>query len=279
MIITLFLKVREICEKVFMNHGILLDIDPVALEIGRFQLRWYGLIFMLMFWAGFLFWRHYMLRAGYALETAVKFLPWFMGGLLVGARLGHVLFYEPARFFADPVQIVYFWKGGLASHGAVIGLLLGLFCYVRLQKMRYLDILDRSSPSFAIAAALVRLGNFFNSEIVGKETDLPWAVRFQRYDGGEIARHPTQIYEFLLGIGALVLLIIIDRKAAKEQRPVGLMAGMGAVVYFGGRFFIEFTKESQGIDDGWSLTMGQCLCIPFFLIGLAFLQYARKNRK
>ncbi len=260
-----------------MNHGILLDIDPVALEIGRFQLRWYGLMFMLMFWAGFFFWRHYLLRGGHTLETAVKILPWFMGGLLVGARLGHVLFYEPARFFADPVQILYFWKGGLASHGAVIGLLLGIFGYTRVQKMRYLDILDRFSPSFAIAAALVRLGNFFNSEIVGRETDLPWAVRFMRYDGGKIARHPTQIYEFLLGIGVLVLLIIIDRRAGKEQHPVGLIAGMGAVAYFGGRFFIEFAKEYQGVDTGWSLTMGQWLCIPFFLTGLAILQYSRRN--
>lgn len=283
-----------------MNEFFVFDMDPRLADLGFIQLRYYGSVFTLMFWIAFFVWRHYVVRAGHPTELAVKFLPWFLGGLLIGARLGHCLFYEPDYFLSHPVEMIYFWKGGLSSHGATVGLLAGLFGFCRTNGLGYIDVVDRFSPSAAIGAAMVRLGNFFNSEIVGRETDLPWAIKFVRHDcrplgmcdvfkqeGYETtsrfaelvertpARHPTQLYEFLLGVAVLVVLLIVDRRAGGEKRPTGLIMGMFTVVYFGGRFFVEFTKEYQGIDDGWSLTMGQWLCIPFFLVGLGLLQYAR----
>ena len=251
-----------------MNNGFISNINPIITTLGPIQLRYYGLIFMMMFWVSFFVWRHYMKRGGYSDELLSAYLPWFLVSLLLGARLGHCFFYEPTRFLADPVSILFFWKGGLASHGATIGLLIGLYLFTRVHHVSYIDIIDRFSPGAAIAAAAIRLGNFFNSEIVGKATDLPWAVRFMRYsDYGTIPRHPSQIYEFTLGIAVLTLLLFVDKKFKKEARPRGLITGVFAVAYFGGRFFVEFTKEYQGIDNGWPLTMGQILCIPFVLIG------------
>jgi phosphatidylglycerol---prolipoprotein diacylglyceryl transferase len=287
-----------------MNEHIVFDLDPQLVDLGFIQLRYYGTIFSLMFWIAFFVWRHYLLRSGRTTELAVRFLPWFLGGLLIGARLGHCLFYEPDFFLAHPTQMLYFWKGGLSSHGATVGLLAGLLAFGKIHKLGFLDTVDRFSPSAAVGAAMVRLGNFFNSEIVGRQTDLPWAIKFVRHDCKELglcgvfekaghestarfaelvertpARHPTQLYEFLLGVAVFVLLVVVDRRAGMEQRPTGLITGMFAVVYFGGRFFLEFTKDYQGIDDGWSLTMGQWLCIPFFLIGLGLLQYARNREQ
>jgi len=283
-----------------LSDHLIFDLDPTFADLGFIQLRYYGTIFTLMFWIAFFVWRHYIVRAGHSTDLAVKFLPWFLGGLLIGARLGHCLFYEPDYFLSHPREILFFWKGGLSSHGATVGLLAGIFGFSRLHRLPFIDLVDRFSPSAAVGAAMVRLGNFFNSEIVGRETDLPWAVRFVRHDcrsadlcrvfrvpdpqahpdWGRLveltpARHPTQLYEFLLGVAVLALLVLTDRRAGGERRPPGLIMGVFTVAYFGGRFFIEFTKDYQGVDDGWSLTMGQWMCIPFFLIGLGLLQYAR----
>jgi prolipoprotein diacylglyceryl transferase len=253
-----------------MENGIIFDIDPVMLQLGPIQLRYYGTIFTLMFWIGFFQWRHYMLRGGYTQEMAVRLLPWFLGGLILGARLGHCLFYQPDIYLADPKQILFFWKGGLSSHGATVGLLAALLLYARFNRLPYIDIVDRFTPATATAAAAVRLGNFFNSEIVGRETDLPWAIRFVRYeDGGAVARHPTQLYEFLLGLFVLAVLTFVDHKAGKEKRPVGLIMGTFGAVYFGIRFFVEFTKEYQtSLDDSLALTVGQYLSIPACGIGV-----------
>jgi phosphatidylglycerol:prolipoprotein diacylglycerol transferase len=258
-----------------LDNGIVFDLDPTLIRIGSFQIRYYGVIFAATFWAGFFLFRYYMMRAKFTSDQALWVLPWFIGGLIIGARLAHCLFYEPDRYLSDPFSMVYFWKGGLSSHGATVGILAGIFGYSRFVKTSYLDLVDRFSPCAAIGAACVRLGNFTNSEIVGKETTLPWAVRFVRYDHGVIARHPSQIYEFLLGAIVLVSLIIADRMAGKEDRPIGLITGLFAIIYFGGRFFVEFTKEYQGIDEGWSLTMGQWLCFPFIGIGIALVAYSK----
>ncbi|MCP4605046.1 MAG: prolipoprotein diacylglyceryl transferase [Proteobacteria bacterium] len=259
-----------------MDNGIVFDLDPVMLRFGSYQIRYYGAFFTVGLWAAFFCWGHYMKRAKFTSDQSFWILPWCLGGLIIGARLGHCFFYEPAKYLSDPIKIIYFWKGGLSSHGATIGILISLLGYSRSIKTSYLNVVDRFSLGTAIVAASVRIGNFANSEIVGRETDLPWAVRFVRYDQGTVARHPTQIYEFLLGIFVLVALLIADRLAGKESRPIGLITGLFALLYFGGRFFVEFLKEYQRIDEGWSLTMGQWLCMPFFAIGIGLIIYAKK---
>lgn len=257
------------------------DIDPVIVFLGPLQLRYYGLIFASMLYIGFIIWRKQMLRAGYSLELAERFLIWGVLAVLIGARLGHCLFYEPERYLSDPITILYFWKGGLASHGATVGLVVSMFLFCRKYKLRYLEVLDRMAMPSAVGAAAVRLGNFFNSEIVGRVTDVPWAVDFVRYDAmmGEPAtcRHPSQLYEFFMGLFVLLSLYLADRFAGKEKRPLGLLAAMFLILYFAGRFTVEYFKEFQTLEES-VLTMGQYLSIIPFTAGVILLGWVIAKR-
>jgi phosphatidylglycerol---prolipoprotein diacylglyceryl transferase len=257
------------------------DIDPVIVFLGPLQLRYYGLIFASMLYIGFIIWRKQMLRAGYSLELAERFLIWGVLAVLIGARLGHCLFYEPERYLSDPITILYFWKGGLASHGATVGLVVSMFLFCRKYKLRYLEVLDRMAMPSAVGAAAVRLGNFFNSEIVGRVTDVPWAVDFVRYDAmmGEPAtcRHPSQLYEFSMGLFVLLSLYLADRFAGKEKRPLGLLAAMFLILYFAGRFTVEYFKEFQTLEES-VLTMGQYLSIVPFTAGVILLGWVIAKR-
>jgi len=275
------------------NQGFIFDVDPVIFEAGPIELSWYGLFFGAMFWGGFALFYQYTRRGGYSIEFVKGYLPWLFVGLVGGARLGHVIFYEPHLFGDDPLRILQVWKGGLSSHGATAGVLGGLFLYCRYYKLRYVDLTDRTCMSAAVAAALVRLGNLMNSEIVGAPTDLPWGFKFVRFDckavdlcglfkrGDYLAdprwselvaatptRHPSQLYEFLIGVFVLVTMLLLDRRFGRERRPVGLLTGMFGITYFGLRFLVEFVKERQGLADEAVLTMGQYLSIPVVAIGV-----------
>lgn len=271
-----------------MDQGFIFNLDPTIVQLGPLQLRYYGIIFASMLYIGFLIWRHQMLRGGHSLEVAEKFLIWGVIAVLVGSRLGHCFFYEPERFLSDPITILYFWKGGLASHGATIGLVVTLILFARKYHLSIMETLDRFSMSAAVGAAAVRLGNFFNSEIVGRPTDVPWAVRFPRHDchsaqlcEAAIPRHPSQLYEFFFGLFVLLSLYLADRFTGREKRPRGLLAGMFLTLYFAGRFMIEFVKEYQ-VDDLIAsrsfLTMGQYLSIIPFACGLVVIGWSLKNR-
>jgi len=264
-----------------VEQGFIFDLDPVLLHLGPLQLRYYGIIFASMLYIGFLIWRHQMLRAGYRLELAEKFLIWGVIAVLVGSRLGHCLFYEWDRYSQDPISMLYFWHGGLSSHGATIGLVLAMLLFSIKYKLRYLEVLDRMSMPSAVGAAAVRLGNFFNSEIVGRETDVPWAVQFPRYDRMDgldpVWRHPSQLYEFFMGLAILGILYLVDRKAGREKRPLGLLAALFLVLYFCARFLVEFVKEYQNQEPG-GLTIGQYLSIIPFAAGLLLLAWVLKAR-
>ncbi len=264
-----------------MEHAFVWDIDPVILRMGPLQLRYYGIIFASMLYIGFFIWRKQMLRAGYSLELAERFLLWGVIAVLVGARLGHCLFYEPERYLSDPIQILYFWKGGLASHGATIGLVVAMLGFSIKYKLRFLEVLDRMSIPSAVGAASVRFGNFFNSEIVGRQTDVAWGVYFPRYDDmmglPPTVRHPSQLYEFAMGLTVILALYLADKWAGKEKRPLGLLAGLFLVLYFAGRFSVEFVKEYQTLQTG-SLTMGQYLSIIPFTVGVGLLVWVAKTR-
>ncbi len=251
--------------------GFLWNLDPVLIHLGPVTIRYYGAVFVCTLVIAFLFWRWQMKRGGYGKAATEGFITWGALATILGARLGHCLFYEPARYLSKPLEMLYFWQGGLASHGATIGLVLALVLYCRIHKLPVLELMDRFSPSAAIGAAGVRLGNFLNSEIVGRVTDLPWAVRFARYeDHGAYARHPSQLYEFAMGLLVLLAVVLADRWAGREKRPRGLLVGTFLLLYFTGRFCVEFVKEYQALDNSF-LTMGQYLSIIPMLIGAVLL--------
>jgi prolipoprotein diacylglyceryl transferase len=261
------------------------NIDPDIVEIGVFKIRYYGVIFAAMIYIGFLLWRKQMLRARYEPALAERFLYWGVVAVIAGSRLGHCLFYEPARYLADPLSILFVWEGGLSSHGATIGLVLALLLFARKNNLWMTEVLDRFSFSAAVGATAVRLGNFMNSEIVGRPSDVPWAIVFPRYDCGPDRlcpmaqpRHPSQLYEVGIGLLVLLTLWLVDRFAGKEQRPRGLLASVFLIEYFALRFAVEFFKEGQTEWDHIFLTMGQYLSIPGVLAGIALMTWAIRHR-
>jgi len=261
-----------------VENAFVFDLDPVLLALGPFQIRYYGVIFATMLYLGFLMWRQQMLRGGHSEDVANQFFIWGVLAVLIGSRLGHCFFYEPARYLRHPLEIIKFWKGGLSSHGATIAVVITLIWFARKHRLHPLEVLDRFAMSAAIGAAAVRLGNFFNSEIVGRETTVAWAVRFMRFDDGKVARHPSQLYEFAMGLLILLILYLVDRWAGKERRPLGLLVSLFFLLYFSGRFFVEFFKEYQGLDPARSpLTEGQYLSILPILIGLGLLAWTIRH--
>ncbi|TAL16534.1 prolipoprotein diacylglyceryl transferase [bacterium] len=253
------------------------NVDPVLVHIGPLQIRYYGVCFLVGLLGGYLLWRWQMLRAGRSEEAAERILMPAVLAVIVGARLGHVIFYEPGYFFSHPVRILAFWEGGLASHGAAIALVITLWWYSRREKMSMEEVADRFSFSIAWAAAWVRIGNFMNSEIVGRVTGVSWGVKFPRFDyllSPEKVpyRHPSQIYEALMGFLILFLLLLADKLLGGEKRPRGVMISLCLILYFSGRFLVEFVKEYQALSPESSpLTEGQYLSIPFIIAGFVWL--------
>ena len=232
--------------------------------------------------------RWQMLRAGRSKQVTDSFFIWGVLGVIIGSRLGHCLFYEPGYYLTRPWEILFVWKGGLASHGATLGLILTLYLFGRKYKIKFLEMLDCFAMAATCGAIFVRLGNFMNSEIVGRITDVPWAVKFVRFqDGGMYPRHPSQLYEAFMAIVVLIVLLLVDRKF-KERRPNGLLIGIFFALYFTFRFIVEFFKEWQTLAHfdmaqramvpEFGLTMGQLLSIPFILLGYGMLFWIWKNR-
>jgi len=199
-------------------------------------------------------------------------------GTIVGARLGHCLFYEPAYYLSNPLLILKVWEGGLASHGAAIGILVALYLLSRKVKKPYLWILDRVVIVIALAGLCIRMGNLMNSEIYGIETNLPWGFIFAR-ENETVAKHPTQIYEGLSYLVIFFILYFIYRKNTKNLKT-GYIFGLFLILLFSVRFIIEFIKEPQvGFEANMALNMGQLLSIPFILAGIFIMFRAIKQKK
>lgn len=252
------------------------NVDPVLLHLGFLQVRWYGLLFMLGFVFGYLIAQRMFRLENKPEDTADRLVVYMFFGTLIGARLGHCLFYEPGYYLSHPLEIFKVWQGGLASHGGLIGIGIAIYLYSRKNAGQpFLWVLDRMSIVAALGAALIRLGNLFNSEIIGKPTDVPWAFIFRKVDA--LPRHPTQLYESLIYLIVFIFLLAIYRKKPNAIRH-GWIAGFLLTTVFTMRFLIEFLKENQvAAEQGMALNIGQLLSMPAVLIGL-YLMYRTKFR-
>lgn len=253
------------------------NVNPEIFRIGDFAVRWYGLLFASGFVFGYYLMRRIFRNEGLADATLDRLTVYVAIATIVGARLGHCLFYEPEYYLARPIEILKVWNGGLASHGAAIAIPIALWLFARKERRPFIWALDRVVVVVALAGALIRLGNLMNSEIYGIETNLPWGFVFLR--NGEIApKHPTQIYEALAYLTIFGILMRIYWKNLGKQKP-GLLFGLFLILVFGFRFFIEYVKEDQvDFEAGMTLNMGQWLSIPFVLIGIAILVWAYRHK-
>lgn len=253
------------------------NVDPVMFDLGPLQVRYYGLLFAMGFLVGYYIVKYFFNKEKAPIAEIDKMALYIILGSVIGARLGHVFFYEPDEFLSDPVKIFYVWEGGLASHGGAIGLIFGLWLYARKSWNRsWLHIMDRIAVPTALAGAFIRLGNLFNSEIYGFETDLPWGFIFIR-DGQKVPHHPTQIYESLgyLLIFVFLLFLYTKRKGIINR---GFLLGWMLSLIFILRFFVEFIKNDQvEFEQGMTLNMGQILSIPFILIGISLIILSKKR--
>ncbi len=251
------------------------DFDPVFISIGSLDIRYYGLMWALAILIGARFFSNFCKREGLPPSVSDSIFVYGTLATIIGARLGHCLFYDPVEYLSEPWTIITgFRDGGLASHGAAIGLLIGLWLFSRKNKLPYVWSLDRIMIPVGIGGAFVRLGNLFNSEIFGTATSLPWGFEFLRSykwvnEFAPAAVHPTQIYEalcYLLTFGVLCWLYYA--KDMGRRRP-GLLFGVGLIGVFLTRFFLEFIKtEQEAFEVGWTLDMGQWLSIPFVALGV-----------
>ncbi len=262
--------------------SIVWDVNPEIFSLGPLSVRWYGLLFALSFVLGYLIMQKFFKKEGVPQKVLDELATFMIIATIVGARLGHCLFYEPEKYLSNPIDILKVWEGGLASHGAAIGILIALLWFSRKNKKPYIWILDRIVVVVALAGFFIRSGNLMNSEIFGYVTDLPWGFVFvQAYDPvlAVDPRHPTQLYE---GFSYLAIFIFLYRYYfKKEGRPQpGFLFSMFLILVFTARFLIEFLKEPQvGFEQGMALNMGQILSIPFVLIGLVILYFSLRQGK
>ncbi|PKV66381.1 prolipoprotein diacylglyceryl transferase [Pontibacter ramchanderi] len=256
------------------------DVSPSIFSIGAFEVRWYGLLFALAFVFGQRILTKIYVAEGRT-EGDVDIITLYMiVGTVVGARLGHTLFYQPEYYLSNPIEILKIWEGGLASHGATIGILLALWLFSRNHNFDYMWVLDRIVIVVALGGALIRLGNLMNSEIFGRPTDLPWGFIFVRQsEYSHVPRHPTQLYESFSVFVLFVLLYWLWKKY-KEALPKGLLFGIFVTALFTFRFLVEFLKEVQVEKEAtMALNIGQQLSIPLIIAGLIILFRVWQNPK
>ena len=288
------------------------NLNPVAFAIGSLEVRWYGILWALGFLLGYLLMDKVYKRERMPEGSLDSLLVYMLVSTVVGARLGHCLFYEPAYYLSRPLEMLKIWEGGLASHGGAIGILTGLLIYVRRfnkntnkkkgdkTHITYLWILDRVVIAVCLVGALIRVGNVCNHEIYGIPTSLPWGFVFLR--GQEqfcgtfdnyvectsaaccppeewLPCHPTGLYEALFCLIAMGLLLYLYYKKNAGDRFPGLLFGLFLVIIFTSRILIEFLKNVQvSFENKMVLDMGQWLSIPFVVVGIVMIVRAFKKR-
>jgi len=291
------------------------NVDPVLFHLGPLQIRWYGLLWALGFFIGY-----YVMQGIYRKEKMTEdslfdLLMYMLVSTIIGARLGHCLFYEPEAYLSHPIDILKVWEGGLASHGGAIGILIGLWLYVRhynkskkkkeeKQRITYIWILDRVVVAVCLVGALIRCGNVMNHEIYGTPTSLPWGFVFLRgaeqfcgtFDNYTASRaweascppnewlpcHPTGLYEAFFCLVAMGILLWMYYKRDLGNKQPGLMFGTFLIIIFGSRIGIEFLKNVQvDFERNMTFDMGQWLSIPFVIVGIVMIvkSFKHKERK
>jgi len=248
------------------------NVSPEIFPGTWLPVRWYGLLFAAAFVFGYLVLTRVFKHEKLPIKLLDQLATYTVIATVIGARLGHVMFYEPDYYLSNPLDIIKIWNGGLASHGAAIGILVGLWLFSRSVKKPYYWTLDRVVIVVALGGFFIRMGNLMNSEIYGNVTSLPWGFVFMGDNNNDmLPHHPTQIYEGLSYLAIFALLHWIYWKNNGNPWP-GFIFGLFLILLFGVRFFIEFVKEPQvAFENGMPLNMGQILSIPFIIAGLVII--------
>jgi phosphatidylglycerol---prolipoprotein diacylglyceryl transferase len=249
------------------------NFDPVAIHLGPIAIRWYGIMYLvgfgLAFWLGRL--RIAQARAGRITRAILDDLLFFVVlGVVLGGRLGYVLFYKPAYYFSDPLEILAVWHGGMSFHGGFLGVLLALWWVARRHGLQWLELTDFVAPLIPLALAAGRIGNFINGELYGRVTDLPWGMVFSSPGAGPLPRHPSQLYQFSL---EGVLLFVILWTWSAKPRPRGAVSGAFLLGYGLLRFAAEYFREPDDFLGllALGMSMGQWLSLPMIGLGIAML--------
>jgi len=257
------------------------NLDPEIINVFGISIRYYGLFFVsgLILSIYILGWIYK--RENIPSEHLEKLSIFSMIGIIVGARLGHCLFYEPSYYLSHPLEMIlpitfppsggvkFIGYQGLASHGGALGELIALYFYSRKTKHSMIDTIDLTAVVAGLVGVFIRLGNFMNSEIIGMPTTKPWGVIFERVDN--LPRHPTQLYEAISYFIIFTIMMILYIKM-RDKLKNGFFFGLLLVLIFTARFIIEFVKEDQvGFEDGMTFNMGQLLSLPFILVGIGFM--------
>ena len=254
------------------------QFDPIAIQIGPLAVRWYGLMYLIGFVIAMLLGR-YRIRTQPALGITLRDLDdmvfYALFGVILGGRLGYVLFYKLSDYLADPIKIFAIWEGGMSFHGGFLGVLVAMALFCRKTGKSWFAVMDFVAPLCPLGLGAGRLGNFINAELWGRPTDVPWATVFPGVD--QLPRHPSQLYEFALeGIVFFVLLWWFSSK----PRPAGAVSGLFLIGYGVFRFVVEFTREPDDFLGllALNLSMGQWLSIPMILAGVAMMLWAYQRR-
>lgn len=262
--------------------------DPEIINIFGFSLRYYGVLFITGLLLALKTMGWIFKKENLPAENLDRLFVFAMVGVLAGARLGHCLFYEPEYYLENPLEMIlpveftadgmqFTGFQGLASHGGITGLLIAVYLYSRKTRHALIDIFDLIAVVVGVGLGFIRLANFMNSEIIGRSTDLPWAIVFERVD--MLPRHPSQLYEaiaYFLIYGIMVYLY----KTAREKYKNGVLFGIAAILFFSARFIIEFLKEDQvGFEEGMVFNMGQLLSLPYIALGIGFIIYGVNKTK
>jgi phosphatidylglycerol---prolipoprotein diacylglyceryl transferase len=254
------------------------SVSPEIFHLGPVSVRYYGFLFAMAFVAGYFIMTWVFKKEGRPQPDLEQLSVYMIFGTVIGARLGHCLFYNPVYYLSNPVEIIKVWEGGLASHGAALGILIAIYLFAKKKKnYSMLWVLDRVVIVVALAGTFIRLGNLFNSEIIGIPTDVSWAFIFTAVD--DLPRHPAQLYESIAYFIFFPILLFVHYKGFEKNRN-GLLFGLFLVLVFTFRFFVEFLKEDQSaFEAGMALNMGQLLSIPFVIAGIVFIVRSFKLKK
>lgn len=259
------------------------QFDPVAISLGPLQIHWYGLTYLVAF--GLFLWLASLrtqqvpfASVGWTRRDVEDLLFYGVMGVVIGGRLGYVLFYKPGHYLANPLEIFAVWKGGMAFHGGLLGVLAAMWAFARSRGRNFLEVTDLIAPCVPTGLASGRMGNFINGELWGRSADptLPWAMVFPQ-SGETFARHPSQLYQFCLeGVLLFALLWIYARK----PRQLGIVSGMFLIGYGSFRFAAECFREPDSFLGllAFNMTMGQWLCVPMVLAGSGLVWMARQQR-